>query len=300
MAIPEAQLETWTNQGATVTSSQIYASIRACMNAEASKVRLRSPEIYLQGSYKNDTNIYGDSDVDIVVQLHTTWNRDLSALSPTERDCYLTTYPNATYHWEHFYDDVLQTLIKYYGQSNVDTTGKVLKVSTGKSYRADVVVATDYRKYLMFQNDDLNRYVEGIKFHIPNDGNRSVINYPKHHSDNGTNKNRDERTNGRYKPTVRMFKNIRNNLLDKKLILNKSTPSYFLECMLYNVPDVCFGDDVCQTFCDVINYLNGADLSKFICQNEQLALLGDASEQWKLEPASAFVKSAIQLWNTWQ
>ena len=76
-----------------------------------------------------------------------------------------------------------------------------------------------------------------------------------------------------------MFKNVRNNLLDKKMILNKSTQSYFLECMLYNVPDSCFGGDASQTFCDVINYLNKADLSKFVCQNEQAVLFGDTAEQ---------------------
>jgi len=290
LAIPEAQLETWTNQGATITSSQIYTSIKACLNAEASKVRTMDPEIYLQGSYKNDTNIYGDSDVDVVVQLHTTWNRDLSALSPRETELYLGTYLNASYQWEDFYKDVLQTLFTYYGQSNVNNSGKVLKVNTGHSYTADIVVATDYRKYLMFQNDILKSYIEGIKFHIPNEGNRSVINYPKDHYRNGVDKNKNERTQGRYKPTVRMFKNIRNNLLDKKMILDKSTPSYFLEGMLYNVPDNCFGYDVCQTFCDVINYLSKSDLSKFICQNGQLGLFGNTREQWNQPSAYLVIK----------
>ena len=299
MAIPASQLETWCNQGATTTSSQIYTSIKTCLNAEASKIRTKDYEIYLQGSYANDTNIYGDSDVDIVVQLHTTWSQDLSALTDEAKRLYNASYESATYNWQNFYNDVFETLNSYYGRSNVDATGKVLKVNTGKSYEADVVVAIDYRKYKMFQNDAVNRYIEGMKFYLLNGDKRLVINFPKWHYNNGVAKNNAERTNGQYKSTIRMFKNIRNKLIENRQILDKTAPSYFLECLLYNVPDGCYGYDVSQTFCDVINYLNKADLQKFICQNEQLDLFGTTPEQWQSLSAKSFISESIKLWNSW-
>ena len=40
---------------------------------------------YLQGSYKNSTNIDPDGDVDIVVELHFTFLRDLSALGARQQ-----------------------------------------------------------------------------------------------------------------------------------------------------------------------------------------------------------------------
>jgi hypothetical protein len=299
MAIPLSQLETWCNQGAVTTSSQIYASIKTCLNAEASKISTKDYEMYLQGSYANDTNIYGDSDVDIVVQLHSVWSRDLSSLNDNERQLYLATHETATYQWKDFYDDVFKTLCNYYEQTNIDNTGKVIKVNTGKSYRADVVVAIDYRKYLMFQDDKINRYIEGIKFHILKESNRSVINFPKWHYNNGVAKNRQERTGGRYKLTVRMFKNIRNKLIENEQLSNKSVPSYFLECLLYNVPDDCYSFDCSQTFCDIVNYLHKADLQKFLCQNEQAELFGDSHEQWELPLANSFISELIKLWNSW-
>src|SRR5216683_814766 len=80
MSIPESQLETWCNQGATVTSAAAYASIKAALADPKSKVRDLKPEIYLQGSYGNTTNIYADSDVDIVVQYNSVYSWDVSAL----------------------------------------------------------------------------------------------------------------------------------------------------------------------------------------------------------------------------
>ncbi len=297
MAIPVSQLETWCNQGAIATSSQIYASIKACLNAENSKISKKECDIYLQGSYANDTNIYGDSDVDIVVQLSSVERSDLSLLSDTERQLYNVTHGAAIYTWQNLYDDVFKTLCEYYNQANVDNTGKVLKVNTGKSFRADVVVAVDYRKYLKFQSLAVNSYIGGIKFNIINGDKRQVINFPKYHIRNGVDKNSEERTRGRYKPTVRMFKNIRNKLIDNKQISSKDAPSYFLECLLYNVPDICFGDNCSQTFCDIVNHLHKANLQSFHCQNGQIELFGDAHEQWQIPAANLLIQELIKLWN---
>jgi hypothetical protein len=81
MAIPESQLETWCNQGATVTSSAAYTSIKAALGDPKSKVRDLNTEIYLQGSYGNTTNIYADSDVDVVVQFNSVYSWDVSSLA---------------------------------------------------------------------------------------------------------------------------------------------------------------------------------------------------------------------------
>ena len=39
---------------------------------------------YLQGSYRNDTNIRGDSDVDLVLELNSVFKHDASVLSEYE------------------------------------------------------------------------------------------------------------------------------------------------------------------------------------------------------------------------
>lgn len=67
MAIPEAQLETWSHQGPTPQFTSTYDAIRTVLWDANSPYAARSFNVFLQGSYKNDTNVYGDSDVDIVI-----------------------------------------------------------------------------------------------------------------------------------------------------------------------------------------------------------------------------------------
>jgi tRNA nucleotidyltransferase (CCA-adding enzyme) len=67
MPIPFSRLNTWSNQGATTTSSTAYNSVRTALLKSTSPLANRGVDIFLQGSYANATNIYGDSDIDVVV-----------------------------------------------------------------------------------------------------------------------------------------------------------------------------------------------------------------------------------------
>jgi hypothetical protein len=96
-----------------------------------------------------------------------------------------------------------------------------------------------------------------------------------------------------------MFKNIRNYLEDKYYMSKDLVPSYFLECMLYNVPYSKFGGSYQDTFCNVVNWLNEANLDSFVCQNKQLNLFGPTPEQWDTNKAKEFIKNLILLWNNW-
>ncbi len=80
MAIPETQLETWSHQGAMATSRDTYATIKRALEDSKARYANRSFEVFLQGSYGNDTNIYAESDVDIVISCSDTFYRDVSAL----------------------------------------------------------------------------------------------------------------------------------------------------------------------------------------------------------------------------
>ena len=69
MAIPEAQLDTWSHQGSIKQSSTTYATIRSALLAEGSAYANKETKVFLQGSYGNATNIYAESDVDVVIVL---------------------------------------------------------------------------------------------------------------------------------------------------------------------------------------------------------------------------------------
>jgi hypothetical protein len=294
MAIPESQLETWSNQGAVATAQATHESIRQAL-AQSAGLQQWTYEPYLQGSYRNGTNIRGDSDVDVVVQLESSFGYDVAALTAEETAAFHSAYPSATYGWREFRRDVLDALVDYYGSASVKESTCCLKVA-GNSGRlpADVVVCLQYRKYLRFRNRDDQSYVEGMRFWTL-DG-REVINFPKWHYDNGVRKNSDERTGGRYKPVVRMFKNARTYLEDHGRISSSLAPSYFLECFLYNASDSAFYGTWQDRFLSVLDSLLKADWTKMTCQNGIVPLFGLTPEQWSSGSASSLIGALLQLW----
>jgi len=283
MPIPESQLETWSHQGAISTAKATADSIKNALNSYTNWPQGVEFEVYLQGSYKNDTNIRGDSDVDVVAQLNSTFYSNL--LQDQKRTLNLSP---ASYGWSEFRADALRALRGYYGQSVVIEGNKSIKVKASNGrLPADVVVAAQYKRYKTVSHYD---YVEGMCLWARND-NRQIINYPKIHYDNGVSKHPS--TNKWYKPVVRLFKNAR------AYIQGDSTPSYFLECILFNVPNEKFGQSYQATFCNVVNWLNEIDMTNFVCQNGQSRLFGTTPEQWNSVHAKRFVGNLISLWNNW-
>jgi len=296
MAIPEAQLERWSHQGAVATAKKTHESIRNALD-EFDWPSGLDRDIYLQGSYRNSTNIRGDSDVDVVVQLNSTFRGEVSQLSEDEQRLYQHSFQDAAYSWGDFRNDVLQALIDYYGSSRVQEGKKTLKVET--SYLpADVIVCSQYREYRRFRSLTDQEYVGGMTFYVPSE-NRWVVNYPKLHYKNGSNKNSE--AEGRYKPTIRMFKNARTYLIDQNVIDDAIAPSYFLECFLYNVPSSKYGASYQETFLGVIQWLveHHNDWGDFICQNGQLRLFGDSPEQWSKRSAFELLIALVDLWDEW-
>jgi tRNA nucleotidyltransferase (CCA-adding enzyme) len=88
MVLSEAQLQTWSNKGALTTSINAHESIRNALLSDNSPIKGKNMDFYLQGSYKNDTNVRGDSDVDVVIQLKDPFYRDISQLTTEQQSLY--------------------------------------------------------------------------------------------------------------------------------------------------------------------------------------------------------------------
>ena len=301
MAISEMQLEAWTGLGAVQAAEASYAAVRNAL-ASVAAVRYkdagRSYDVYLQGSYKNNTNIRGDSDVDVVVELQSTFGYDLDELHPSEKARFHQEHSgSATYHLEEFREDVLYALRLYFGAGSVTEGDKAIKIA-GAAGRlpADVVVCLEYHKYTHYL-EGARRYVPGIRFYTQKD-HRRVINYPTLHYDNGVAKNKA--TNERYKPAVRMFKNARNYMESNGLLAKNAAPSYFVQCFLYNAPDKAFSGNLQDAFFNVVSSLVGrftdGTADAFMCQNGQVPLFGDTPEQWSQSNAIALLSALLKLW----
>ena len=180
--------------------------------------------------------------------------------------------------------------------TDVEAGTKAVKIKArGARRAADVLIALQHRKYQHFGALS-NDYVTGISFH-KSDGTR-VMNFPRQHSENLTTKN--QACNEWFKHLVRIFKNARQKLIAAGTIETGVAPSYYIEGLLYNVPNDNFGTSYQESFRKCLVWLNQADRSKFLCSNEQYILIdGNADVTWNKADCDSFLTGLIELWNNW-
>ncbi|NLL91748.1 MAG: nucleotidyltransferase [Ruminococcaceae bacterium] len=206
-------------------------------------------KIFMQGSYANNTNVRGYSDVDIAV---------------VQEDIFQTEYRigagddnygivSAGRKDRSFKDVVEEALIKKFGD-DVERKNKSIKIY-GNNYRkdADSVPAMRYRNYSMDYSNNIDNYIPGIII-VPDYGER-IINYPEVHLKNGIEKNKS--TNYYFKKMVRIAKEMRCQMEEKGYNYAKKATSFNVECLLWNIPDGEFlkHDSYRMKFKNIVDYL---------------------------------------------
>ncbi|GEC45948.1 nucleotidyltransferase [Bradyrhizobium japonicum] len=301
MAIPETQLETWTHIGAAAQSAATYQSIKGVIEHKDAPYSSRRIDSFLQGSYGNDTNVYGaDSDVDIVLRTRGLFHYNIDALSGPEKTAFKTAYPTpAEYTLESFRTDVVAWLDKQYG-SDLDTSGKkALRLKANGTRRSsDILLVAPHKKYSRYFSEQDKECIEGVLFITTN--GTEIVNYPKQHSENMTRKH--QATAEWLKPTVRIFKNMRNRLIRDGKIKSGVAPSYFIEGMLYNVPVSEFGVSYANTVDKCWGWLNSPpDAGALMCANGIHPLVRDNSHtSWPIQGYLDFLAETQKLWVQWK
>lgn len=297
MPIPEKQLDTWSHQGSITQSSTTYATIKRTLEAGDTKYADKSYEVFLQGSYGNDTNIYAESDVDVVIRLDSIFHYDISALTPEEQAWFKTSFADGSYAYADYKADVIAALEKSFGTADVKPGKNAIKIKANGSRRnADVVVATQFRRYYSTLTVG-PQYERGICFF--DSAGKRVANYPKQHSANLTAKH--QATNMWLKPMIRIMKNMRSRLVDDKAISVGCAPSYFVEGLLYNVPNDNFGKSYGDTFVAAMNWIFKAKREELVCANGEYYLVRDsAANCWPCSDCESFLQAAAKLWTGWQ
>lgn len=188
------------------------------------KMRVDNYEIFLQGSYANNTNVKQNSDVDICVMYKNVFRYEMPEGYSLD-----SKYSDATFTYMELRNNIKQALIKKFGSDRVVDKNKSIRIlSNTYTTDADVVVAFQYRYYI---NQD--SYKEGIAYTALDGTN--VVNYPKIHIENGNKKN--TLANHMYKKMVRIFKKIMYNMQDDNVLASKVIKGFVLECMCYNYPN---------------------------------------------------------------
>jgi hypothetical protein len=208
--------------------------------------------VYPQGSYANKTNIADDSDVDLVIALTSSFYPNKQDLGTVEVDEYDKYYERASQTWRHFRDAVTAVLQKDFW---VVEGSKAVKVRSGLiRLPADVLIALEHRHYKSFPSFEGQTFVDGVQFY--RSGDHKIVNFPRQHMNACAAK--DGRTAGNYRKVVRVAKNARNALIadDDSQVGPGTAPSYFLESLLWNVPDVCFTGGLQNAYRQAIRWLD--------------------------------------------
>lgn len=297
MAISESQLDTWSHQGSIQQSSSTYNSIKSILEAPGTPYASKNYKVFLQGSYGNHTNIYCESDVDLIIRLDDCFYSDLSRLSSEEKAAHKGVHAEASYSQSEFKRDVLEVLTKNYGNDVSDGAKAIAISANGNRRKADVIVATMYRRYFKFNGIYDQSYDEGICFW--NSKGTQIANFPKQHSENLT--ARHQASQNWLKPMVRILKNMRSKCIEEGLLKEGVAPSYYIEGLLYNVPLDKFGPSYQESFINTLNWIQKeADKEQFLCANEQYYLLRDGHPTcWPKADGDALINSLIKLWNDW-
>lgn len=286
MLISEQQLQTWASPPSPTemekirnTRSVIEDILKRKLPVDeikrAHNLSSFSYEVYLQGSYANSTNVRFDSDVDIAVQLNAVFYSDKTQLTDGEKLLHTMAYSDSSYRFRNFKDQIFKALTDELGSGQVHWGDKCLNVDEN-TYRkeADVVPCIQYKLYKRFISYNNQHFVEGMKLYDTSN-DQEIINFPKVHLKNCESKNID--TDGRFKDMVRIFKNMRNNLVENNILDEDVAPSYFIENLLYNCSSPCFdgnyGDCMLKTLQFLFDAIQTGRITGFICANEQDTLI---------------------------
>ena len=293
MAISEAQLETWSQQGKIGQFTDTYKSISSNLLDGSAPYPVKNVEVFLQGSYGNDTNVWADSDVDVVLKHNAAFYYNIDGMSEKEQQALKAVFSaDAQYGYTQFKADAETWTKRLYNGVRV---GKKAVLVPGSNNRrtADILVCQQFRRYYSYEAG-VHGCHEGVAF----DANGSRIeNFPKQHADNCTSKH--QATNQNFKRMVRVFKNMRNTMIRDGLLVEGIAPSYFIEGMLFNVPDEKFAVTYGNMWVACFNHAVTADRTKLLCANRLHWLVRDGSPtSWPVANFNAFTAAAKKYWES--
>ena len=231
------------------------------------------------------------------MRLSSIYYYDKSYLKLEEKTLFEASTGAATYSLQEFKKELIAWLSRTdnFGTSVVPGTKAVFINGSGNRRDCDVLVAAEFRRYTAYTTTS-NSYHEGICFFLP-DGTR-LENFPKQHLANCTAKQKV--TNNWFKPTVRVFKNMRNRMIAKGALKEGLAPSYFLEGMLSNVPADKFGSTYQETFVNCFNWVVNTDQAKLTTASGLHWLVRDnVRTSWPSANFKAYTDAASKFWTNW-
>lgn len=283
----ESIFRSWASPPGKTEQERCENAKRAIHDAIAKSPQLsqRNVKVFTQGSYRNDTNVRQDSDVDIGVLYTDTFFYEY--FGDYDGSDFIIT--PSTYHYAQFKNEVGQALVDYFGAASVKRGNKAFDIKEN-SYHVDADVAAffEHKRYYSRSHVD-----SGVQLFA--DDGKKIINWPEQHYNNGVSKNND--TGRRFKAMVRILKKLCNEMTDNGIAAAQPIPGFLNECLVWNVPDSNFGNN--SYVSDVRNCL--AHLFNNTMSDEKCSKWGEVSElkylfrwfqKWTRQQAHSFISAA--------
>ena len=236
----EDTFSTWAKPPSETEQTKADNAERVVREALAADVSLSkyNLRVFAQGSYKANTNVRLNSDVDICVLCDETYFYDLTLSDLTPAELGGIEPPSLTY--PTFRNLVEAALVTRFGRNGVTRGNKAFDVHAN-SYRLDVdiVAAFELRRYHKRAWNGCISYETGIAF-VPDSGGR-IDNWPEQTYSNGCAKNDD--TKRRYKRAIRIIKRIRDWMQERNVTEARDIGSFLIESLVWNVPNDVFARD---------------------------------------------------------
>ena len=273
--------------------------IRDAISASTA-LKNRNIDVYVTGSYRNNTNARTESDVDVAVVLKNSFFYDLPNGLTSDM---LQFGPAPTYSFDAFRDDVEAALRAKFGRG-VNPGDKAFDVHE-TSYRldADVSVFLPHRRYTGQRNGDgAWSYYEGVEMRPRGGVPARIINWHQQQYDQGVAKN--EVTGRRFKRVTRILKRLRTEMTGSRAQGERDAASpitsFFIECLVYNAPNTLF-NSATETYYEdakkVVGWAwNQIDKGQHADMKEvsEMKWLFRSGQNWTSDQAKAFLVAA---WN---
>lgn len=294
MKYTESTLESWTRPASDTEEQRMDNTIRMIKSAIDSSKGLEdlTIEVFVQGSYANNTNVRTSSDVDVCVMLKSTFFTEY----PDGKNRKDYGFVEGTISFDEYKKRVKEAIEAKFGKAAVSEGNKSLKIRSNSYHvNADVVVAFMLKDYRIINSFDPNRYTEGTRF-LSLQGEK-VTNYPKKHISNGKNKN--IQTNHNYKYLTRIFKRIRNAMVKDGIANGDKISSFLVECLIWNVPNnkitgySTWTETVKQAIIHLYNAIKDGKQKEWGEVSECIYLF-HAGRKWTVQDVQSFL---YEMWN---
>jgi predicted nucleotidyltransferase len=285
----EQQFRAWAKPPGKTEEERCNNAASAIRNAikASDRLRDRGVSVFAQGSYRNNTNVRQDSDVDIGILCADTFFFDLP--EGTTRETFQIV--PATYGYAQYKNEIEEALVGYFGRSAVTRGNKAFDVhETSYHVEADVAAFFEHRRY----SAD-GHYLEGVELRTDRE-DRRIINWPEQHYANGCRKNND--TGTRFKSIVRVLKALSNEITENR-VTEGGIPGFLIECLVWNVPNDSFQHstytaDVKAALVFLYEHTKVEEPCREWGEVSELKYLFGPSQKWTREQANAFTVAA---WN---